>query len=88
VDVVMGAETVLMAAATLVSGSAVLGAKALLDIRDDAHEAMQILTGREDLNGDGLVHQVEDNTEQIDVNRRDILANSSRLERIEQEVGS
>jgi len=73
-------------AATAGSGALVAGAKFLWDIRNDARAAMQILTGHESIEGDGLVHQVEDNSAAIEGNQRAIRKNQTRIEHIEQEA--
>lgn len=75
-------------AAAVLSGAGVAGAKFLFDIRNDARAAMQILTGHESIEGDGLVHEVEDNSAAIEGNQRAIRENQTRIERVEQERGA
>lgn len=70
------------------SGALVAAAKFLWDIRNDARSAMQILTGHESIERDGLVHQVEDHSTLIEGNQRAIQETQTRIERVEEEVGA
>ncbi len=79
-------ELVLMATSTLGSGALVVVAKFVMDIRNDAALAVRLLLGEEDVEDDGLVHDVEENSERIDDNSQRISENSQRIDRLQQET--
>lgn len=75
-------ELTLMVASTLGGGALLAIASYVRDIRNDAATALRILTGEEEIDGDGLVHVVEVQGEAIAENRERIEEHSQQIDRL------